>query len=384
MTMLRFSLRPVVLLISIFLLCFSVSPAQSGESTKQPDSFSLDLHIGSGDGEILSGPLGLGDDLLVSARVPQLGEPGGAVLANIIWQLYSASGDPLPEFNKTRQVIGLGNQEFCSFRVHASGLANGTYFIGLTHQLASDPTSFYQASDSFVINQPLAIKQVVIDESPKGKVHQRIFYEDQSPHIFVYYYLADDVYTALVQIDVVDEAGKLRASRTLFKDKDFSRKRERVGIKLPPGLFKAGEKALVQVSVSTSDDVTVTAMSGFEILAIDLGIHLPDRMVQGTVTDFQLFVPQTFNGPYSLEFIHDDGFIFKHEEGGLIGKLFVTPAAEVGSHKVGVTVVDQLGNRASGQAVLDVEQGSIRSYQPPRTTSNSRKQGGRIGSSTRK
>ncbi len=360
------------------------SSAYSGDIAEQPDSFELDLRIGSEDGPVLSGALGLGEDLLVSARVPQLGKPGGAVLSNIIWQLYSASGTPLVSFNKTRQVIGIGNQEFCSFLVHASALANGMYYVGLTHQLASAPTHFYQASAPFEVYQPLAIKQVVIDESPKGKVNQRIFYEDQSPHIFVYYYLADDVYTALVTIDVLDESGEIRATRTVFKDKDFSKKRERVGIKLPPRLFKAGEKALVYVSLTTPDDISVTATSGFEVLAIDLGIHLPDEMVQGTVTDFQLFVPQTFIGPYTIELSHEDGFIFKYKEGRLTGKLFVTPVAEVGTHNIGITVVDHVGNRASGLSVLKVKQGSIRSYQPPKTRSNSRTQGGRIGSSTRR
>lgn len=362
-----------------------MSQALADGVTDQPGGFSLELHVGAEDGELLVGFLGLNEDLVVNSRIPQLGSPGNPVLANIIWQLYTVSGQPVPGFNKTRQILGLGNQEFCTFRVRSAELANGMYFVALTHQLASDPSNFYQASAFFEINQPLAIKQVVIAESPQGKVNQYIFYEDQSPHIFVYYYLAADVYTALVQIDVLDESGKIRATRTLFKDKDLSRKRERVGIKLPPALFKAGEKAEVLVSVSTPDDITVTAKSAFEVVAIELGVNLPDSMVQGTVTGFQLFVPQTFEPPYSIEFDHIDGFIFRAEDGELTGKLFVTPVAKVGRHEVGVTVFDSLGNRASGKAQMDVIQGAKRSYRPKGTAlENPVRQGGRIGSSTRR
>lgn len=383
--LLRFYLRPFVYIFFLSLFSLVMSPVQAKEGSTFPDSFGLELHLGAEDGKLLSGFLGLNEDLFVTSRVPQLGTPGNPVLANLIWQLYTVSGEPIPEFNKTRQIAGRGNEEQCSFHIRASELANGMYFVALTHQFAFDPTRFYQASEPFEVKQPLAIKEVVIDESPKGKTSQHIFYEDQSPHIFVYYYLADDVYTALVQIDVIDERGKVRASRTIFKDKDFSRKRERVGIKLPPALFKAGEKARVVVEVTTPDDTKVSAESSFEILAIDLGINLPDVMVQGTVADFQLFVPQTFNGPFSTEFKHIDGFIFKPDEGGVTGKLFVTPVAETASHDVEISVVDSLGNRASGSITIEVKQGALRYNRRPKTTSQTPgKSGGRIGSSTRR
>jgi hypothetical protein len=368
-----------------FIQCLFLSPVYGGDVNQMPESFTLELHVGDGEGLMLSGPLGLNDDLLVRGQVPQLGDSLHPVLSNLIWQVYTISGTPLPEFNKTRQILGLGQQEFCSFRIQAGALANGVYFIALTHQLAQDPAYFYQASASFEINQPLAVKQVVIDETPQGKFSQRIFYEDQSPHIFVYYYLADNVYSALIEINVLDESGKVRASRTIRKDKDLSKKRERVGIKLPPGLFKAGEKAVVLVKVTTPDGTAVSVKSGFEILAIDLGIHLPDSMIQGTVADFQLFVPQTFHGPYKIEFEHDDGFIFKHKKGGLEGKLFVTPVAETGSHNIEILVTDRRGNRASGHTVVEVVPGAVHMYQRKiKKHSSEDQQGGHIGSSTRR
>ncbi len=378
-------MRFVVLSLSFF-ACLFVSTSHGGEGLSFPDSFSLETHVGSETGAALSGPLGVNEELLVVSRIPQLGGAGHPVLANIIWQVYTSSGIPLPNLNKTRQIISLGNQEFCLFRVRAGELENGTYFIGLTHQLASDPTIFYQASIPFEIDQPLAITQVVVAESPRGKRHQRIFYEDQSPHVFVYYYLAEDVFTALVQIDVLDDEGAVRASRTVSKDNDFSKKRERVGIKLVPGLFVAGEKATVLVSVSTPDNITVTAESSFEILAVELGIHLPDQMMQGTVADFQLFTPPTFSSPYNIDFGHEDGFIFRSEKDVLGGKLFVTSVAGVGRHHIEVVVTDSLGNRASCIAVIDVVQGAGRNYQRMRKKRNraSGKQGGSIGSSTRR
>lgn len=376
-------MRSAVLFFTL-LVCFSVLPKAYGDDgLSLPDVFILELHKTAADGPFLSAPLGLNEELVVTSQVPQLGSPNAPVLANIIWQLYTEAGKPLPQFNKTRQIIGLGQQEFCSFVVRAGQLANGRYFIALTHQLAADPTSFYQASVAIDVHQPLAIKEVVIDESPQGKSNQPTFYEDQSPHIFVYYYLATDVYTALVQIDVLDEQGTIRASRTFFKDRDFKKKRERVGIKLPPGLFKAGEKALVKVSVSTPDDITVTAESSFQVLAIDLGVNLPDHMVQGTITDFQLFVPQTFNGPFRVEFEHIDGFIYKVQEGELSGKFFVTPVASLGVHTIVVSVTDNSGNRATGEVSVTVEQGAVPSYQRPNRPVNSRP-GGHIGSSTRR
>ncbi len=382
----RFSLRFIVYILAFFLAGAFLSPVHADENLQFPDSFIIELHVGTVDGPLLSAPLGVNEELLVSCQIPQLGDPANPVLANVIWQLYTSSGEPIPEFNKTRQIIGIGNQEFCLFRVRSGELANGLYFIGLTHQLASDPSSYYQSSLSFEVRQPVAVKRIVIDETPRGQVNQRIFYEDQSPHIFVYYYLADDVSTALVQIDVLDETGTVRASRTLYKDKDFTRPRERVGIKLPPGLFRAGERAIVRVSLSTPDDTTVTAKSWFEVLSIDLGISLPETIVQGTIVDFQLFEPQTFMSPYTVEFNHQDGFIFKSEPGSLIGKLFVSPAAEVGRHQIGITVTDSHGNRASGAVVMEVLQGTMRSYQRRKKMQNtdSDRRGGHIGSSTRR
>lgn len=378
----RFFLKFVIAALSLCVLCAFPLQAGWGGTPQHPEVFGLELHVGGEDGSVLAGPLGLNEELVVTARLVQLGSSAAPVLANVIWQLYTASGEPVPGFNKTRQVIGLGNQEYCQFKIRSGELANGIYFIGLTHQNAIDPTQFYQGSASFEVHQPLAIKQIIVAESPRGKTGQRIFYEDQSPHIFVSYFLADEVYTALVQIDVVDEAGTVRASRTVFKDKDFSKKSERVGIKLPPALFKAGERATVNVTLSSPDAITVTATSWFEILAIDLGLHFPAAMTQGTVAEFQLFVPQTFNPPYTVQISADAGFILKSEPGSLSGTLVVTGMAEVGPHSIGVTVSDVLGNKAEGTVALDVEPGKARAFQRRDLKRGSSQGGGYVGSST--
>ncbi|MDA3835857.1 MAG: hypothetical protein PF495_20995, partial [Spirochaetales bacterium] len=121
----------------------------------------------------------------------------------------------------------------------------------------------------------------------------------------------------------------------------------------------------------------------FEILAIDLGINFPSIMTQGTAADFQLFVPQTFSPPYTVEFSVDDGFIYRSEPGSLSGSLVVTGDAEVGLHPINVSVSDGLGNKAEGSVALDVKQGVVRGYQRRNLKRPSPTQrGGHIGSST--
>jgi hypothetical protein len=362
------------------------SPAGAGQDIS-PQPFDLELRLDSMSGPLLSGYITDGRLVTAQGWVPLLGGSGKTILGNLIWQLYDESGQPVAGHEKIRQILEVGGQEFVSFEVNTKVLANGFYYLGFTHQNAAQPRLAFQASKSFEVKQPVAITAFLVDESSQGTEHRLVLYEDQSPHVFVYYHLAYDVPSVLIQLDVFDSKGKQLATRSAFKDRDPARKVSRFGVRLTPGLIPAGEKARM-TALLTAPDGTIVAEEVFvEIVGLQLQVDMPALVRTGETTSFQVMVPDTFTPPFTLSFSRKPGLTFDYAvglPGVLEGTIKVAPSVATGREKFVMEVKDQAGRTASATVEVLIEPGRILAAPLP-GSGPSRQQGsgggGGVGSS---
>lgn len=320
-----------------------------------PQPFALELRLDSLSGPLLTGPITDGRLLTAQGWVPLLGGGGETVLGNLIWQLYDEGGQAVEGHHKIRQILEVGGQEFVSFTVNTNILGNGRYYLACTHQDAARPALAFQASQAFAVRQPVAITAFLVDESSQGAVHRPVLYEDQSPHIFVSYHLAEDVPSVLIQLDVFDSKGKQLATRSAFKERDPARKVSRFGVRLAPGVIPAGERARVTVQLTTPDGALAAQEIFVEIIGLELQVDLPAVLRRGEAAPFQVMVPETFVPPYTMTFSQRPGLAFHSAPGlpgVLVGSVTVGPDVALGKERLVLEVKDQGGRTAA--ATLDV------------------------------
>lgn len=362
---------------------FGFYPAAQAQDVP-PRPFDLELRLDSTSGPLLSSAITDGQLLVAQGWVPLLGGSGKAVLGNLIWQIYDASGLAVLGQTKIRQVLEMGGKEFVSFQVLTKGLANGVYYLALTHQNAAKPTLSFQASQSFEVKQPVAITRFLVDESSQGKEHRAVLYEDQSPHIFVYYHLAYDVPSVLIQIDVFDSQGKRLATRSAFKDRDPKRKVSRFGIRLNPGVILAGEKARVTALLSAPDGSSVGEEVFVEIVGVKLQVEMAPVIRAGEAASFKIKVPVTFSPPYTLHLNESPGLSYQYQVGPLgvlTGTVNLDAAVETGSRQLVLEVKDHAGRTASATVDILVEAGALPSLSEP-VPAQQTGGGGGVGSSS--
>lgn len=352
-----------------------------------PQPFELELRLDSMSGPLLASAITDGRLLTAQGWVPLLGSSGKAVLGNLIWQLYDEAGQPIFGHHKIRQILESGGQEFVSFEILTKALANGVYYLALTHQNAVQPTLSFQTSKSFVVKQPVAITDFLVDESSQGKEHRPVLYEDQAPHIFVYYHLAYDVPSVLIQLDVFDSQGKRLATRSAFKDRDPARKVSRFGVRLTPGLIPAGETARVTAALTDPKGSIAREEIFVEIIGLKLQVDMPTVIRTGEVAAFQVIMPETFSPPYTMSFSHKPGLSFQYHPGlpgEIEGSVRVDSAAGTGKEQVVIEVKDQTGRTASAMVEVRIELGRtlpLPGVLPGRRPSSRQGSGGGIGSS---
>ncbi len=358
------------------------SPADAAQGLP-PQPFEFELRLDSMSGPLLTSAITDGRLLTAQGWLPLLGGSGKAVLGNLIWQLYDESGQAVSGHGKIRQLLEMGGQEFVSFAIPTRGLANGMYYLALTHQNAVQPTLAFQASRAFEVKQPVAITGFLVDESSQGKEHRPVLYEDQAPHIFVYYHLAHDVASVLIQLDVFDSQGKRLATRSAFKDRGPARKVSRFGIRLTPGLIGAGERARV-TALLTAPDGSIAEQEVFvEIIGLKLQVDMPAMIRGGEVAAFKVMVPETFSPPYTMSFSHNPGLSFQYQAGlpgELEGVVRVAPSVATGRERVVMEVEDQAGRRAAATVEVRIEAGKT-PLRPGRRPSGQQGGGGGVGSS---
>lgn len=374
----------IALVIQLAAVLALVAPAAAAQGAR-PQAFDIELRLDSTSGPVLASAVTDGRLLTAQGWVPLLGGSGESILGNLIWQLYDESGQAVAGQTKIRQLLEVGGQEFVSFAVSTKALANGFYSLALTHQNAAQPALSFQAAKVFEVKQPVAITAFLVDESTQGKVHRPVLYEDQAPHVFVYYHLAYDVPSVLIQLDVFDSQGKRLATRSAFKDRDPARKVSRFGIRLTPGMIGAGDTARITALLTAPDGSTATEEVFVEIVGLKLQVDMPAIIRAGEETAFQVLVPETFSPPYTMSFSQTPGLSFDYQDvapGEIRGTVRVDFSAVAGREQLLIAVQDQGGRTASATVDVRIEPGKRPpAPRPGARPSRQQGRGGGIGSS---
>ncbi len=384
----RYPILVILLLCGSILVDTAMIYAQEENTATVVDvpAFTMYIRLGNQSGPVVDRALVYGDVIHAQAWVPLMGEPEDPVLANLIWQLYDVDGKPVAGVGLIRQLLEMGGEELVTFKVKVKGFVNGHYYLGLTHQQASHPEVSSQAVERFEVSQKVAITSLVIDESPAGKTNHDVLYVDQSPHIFVYYTLADSIPSVRIVLDIIDrKTNKVVATRTVVQRKDYMKEQERMGVRFDPGFFAAGDE-LIARALLTAADGSSQAQTSFSVQGITSTMILPSVVKQGKGGSYELQVPPSFAGPFIVDFRGSESLQFQNNH-GLTGTF--QAVGEAGEQQLQVLVVDKNGRRATATASITVMPSArsaslpaVKKVGKPPSTYSVPSQGGMVGSSS--
>lgn len=316
------------------------------------EPFSLRASLDSYDGPALNQAIRNGDIVAFSAELV-FPEADPAPITNLLWQVFDASGQPLPGLSKTEQVVLGGQQRQFGFRFRPETLANGDYQVQLTASLASDPEQRQQARTDFAVFESVSIERLVVSADAAAQVNRETLYADEAPHLFVYYDL-DGSTTVSAEITVNNDRGETVFSDTVERQASGEAD-QRVGVRLEPGAIPVGETGTFIVSLQASDGLQVQASQNFSVSDYVLDLALPERLQAGETERFEIGVPDNFTPPFDVDL---DSYAavtsMDSELGGTISGIAADSAVD-GQLRVIVTDADGRVARANNRFTVDIE-----------------------------
>lgn len=262
------------------------------------EPFSLRASLDNYDGPALNEAIRNGDIVAFSADLV-FPEADPVPITNLFWQVFDASGQPVPGLSKTEQVVLGGQQQQFGFRFRPETLANGDYQVQLTASLASDPEQRQQARIDLAVFESVSIQRLVVSADAAAQLNRETLYADEAPHLFVYYDL-DGSTTVSAELTVNNDRGETVFSDTVERQANDEAE-QRVGVRLEPGAIAVGETATFNVSLQASDGLQVQASQNFSVSDYVLDLALPERLQAGETERFEIGVPDNFTPPFEVD-----------------------------------------------------------------------------------
>jgi len=299
-----------------------------------------------------------GDILAFQIDIAHLGGEETTVLENLSWQLFGPDDQPVDGVSKVRQLSSSGNvgkvdcatdsSSIGCFRFRLDDLANGAYKVAFTHQNAEDPGQVDQAVVGFKLYQSVKLDRLVVDVSPEGQSHREVLYLDQAPHLFAYYELGKGVDQVKANISVVEQgSGRVLHAESLTRPRKGSNNKQRVGLRLDPGMLKVGQKALFMVTLAGPDGKPVAQSESFTVSAYKIALDVPQNVKSGKKHNFAIRVPDNFQAPYRVNLDFPTGLSLQHSPGKLTGRVTGIAGDHPIKTKLSATVIDSKGRKGS-------------------------------------
>ena len=332
-----------------------VEVAKLEEPTKpiEFDPFEIRATLNDYGGPPIEGRLAPNDTVAFEADVPLAGEPDKPVLTNLVWQVFGPDRVAVDTLRKGEQLAEEGGTENAQFLIRVADLPSGTYQVALVHQLAADPKIAAMAVSTFDYYQPIRITRMVVSDNPTAEPVLKTLYTHQSPHMLVYYSLAEDVKEVEVDLKVVEG----RSAQVMHEFSGTKPRKEgpeqRAGLRLDPGFLEREGHYRFEATLSSGKHKT-TDRTVFELTTYPLTIKVPNKVKTGQKVAYSIEPPGQFVPPFSIDLDSGSGLTLHHTSsfsGNLIGISVDDPKT---TH-LSAVVTDSEGRVARGRESILIE-----------------------------
>jgi hypothetical protein len=317
--------------------------------------FKIAGSINSVQGPAISGPLQNGDILEFLAEVEH---PASETLlaTQLFWQVYDAGKQPVAGLNKSLNTYEKGGKKPYTFRFRLDNMNNGEYTVALAHRLVSNPDVSTQAVFPFRVFQEVKIDRLVVTDGKGDQENKTEMHPGDAPQMFVYYTLAANTGKVKVALTAKEStSGRVIESTVVERPRDGEAPPYRVGLGLPAGLLKAGDRIAFEARIMTRDGKTQAADTAFRIIPekYELKIMAPKMIVGDQVADYALVPPDVFEPPFIVD-VSGGPLVVKKTADPLRGKFQGPATTTTKSHTLNFLVRDAKNRTASGIARVTV------------------------------
>lgn len=276
-------------------------------------------------------------------------------VATLQWQVLDAAGNALPGLAKREQVAETGGSKTNRFRFRIADIANGAYRVLFTYQPAVAGAEARHVEATFTMLQAVRIHRLVVAPDTVAAQHAAILYPEQVPHLFVYFSAAD---APNVMVDFALLTGSGRSERYRQRVERVVKPGEaeqRVGIRLDPGLLRAGEGMMFSATVTGPDGATASREVGFRVEHHVARIQLANRLRSNEPANFHIELPAMFAAPLRVTLSPNNATAsLSGETSGRLVPLLPAGSNTDGHGALAVTVTDAEGRLARGHATFTI------------------------------
>jgi|GEM_PF-3521888 len=304
------------------------------------------------DGAPVEGPIENGDIIALKAKVPHpdTEEP---LISNLIWQLYDGAGNPVSEYQHSVQAYESGGVKDYRIRFRLKDLENGSYTVGLTHQLAADPEIDFQATKSFKLYQALRIKRIWVTDTLGGETHKPVLKNDKLPHLYAAFDMAEGIDSIQTRLTARNKrTGKEIYTLSREYKRDPKKTYQRTGIRLAGGAVKIGDEAEFEAEITAPGGTAQTAKETFSVEPYRISLKAPARIDSQETGRFAISVPEEFEPPFTVDVDARGMVIGRSGKNALSGTLTGIAEKTDATVKLYAAVTDSAGR--AGEASVSV------------------------------
>lgn len=317
------------------------------------------------EGSPVVGPLENGEIIAFRAMVPHP-ETEKPTLSYLSWQLYNSTGKPVPRYHKQIQASESGGTREYKIRFRLKDLPNGTYTVGLTHQLAVKPEVQVQATSSFRIFQSVCITRIWVTDTLGDETDHQFIKIDKLPHLYVTFMLGDGIDKVRTKLT----ARNKRTGAEIYKlEREYERKKDRrlqrTGIRLARGAVKIGEQVVFEATIIPPEGKEQTARKVFSVEDYQIALKSPSRLNSGDMGNFSISLPEEFKPPFKVDVSGDGLTIARSSTASLSGTVSGIAKGRDVTRTIYAKVTDAAGRTGKTKASVTIMASELKTAQRP-------------------
>lgn len=221
-------------------------------------------------------------------------------IVNLTWRVLDGEGRSLPAYAKDEQVAETGGSKPYRYRFSLADVPNGTYRVVFTLTPVLDQTQAVAVESSFTVSQAIRIARVVVSPDTVAEKHIETLYNDQSPHLYVYF-SAGDLPAVTVDFVVRTADGAERYRKRVERALKPGEAETRVGLLPDPGIVREGDDLVFSATLTGPDGFAVSREVPFAVRGHAATINLAARLTSNEPAPFLIETPPYFTPPLRVE-----------------------------------------------------------------------------------
>lgn len=190
-----------------------------------------------------------------------------------------------------------------------------------------------------ILKPEIEIKNLIVSDNTTADKHMPVLLPSQTPHLFVYYSVPEDIDEVDIYLGVTPRKGKPLFSKKFKKKVKGDRTNQRSGIRLDTIKVPSNKKWFFQAQIKDSEGRAQYKFKEFTVRGMAVTLSLPKRLKSGDSVPFRINVsPKSMQPPFDIEVDTSKELILAYSAGSLNGTLTGAAFNAGGTGRITVTV----------------------------------------------